>query len=880
MATVAEFILLMKANTAGLVRGVGSASKSVDSFTGFVQENRAALTAVGTTAVAMGAAITGTMVLAAREASKFQTQMAFVSTMVENTDRFMGDFSDTVRDLAVGFGQSTKSLSSGLFDILSASVDAEDALGVLEETSKLATAGFTDVATTTSATLTAMNAFGIGAKDVTRISDVMFAGYKRGRFTIEQLSSNLGLVASSAATAGLSFEETVAAMANVTRGGIDASMAATALNGAILAMQTPQENARKAALELGIAFDDAAVREKGFLGVLQDVIKAAPTAEQMNALFPDRRAKRAINIMRSDMEGFAKDVELAYQSAGLSSDALTKATGTLSFKLSQLRETGLDLLRQFGEPLIPILQEGVRNMTRFLEAFRNLPPIIRTILSRGSLFLGFMTTLGGALLLIASRLPEVIKGIGLMRGALQALAGATSPITAVAVAVGLVGKALIDIAINSIKAKNKLREARIEALGFAESGMESIRLTAELMNKLIETRDRIIAEGGPRMIRELNRITDEAQAMVKDLTGQTISGSQEVWAVLKSQMERRLQLINRVAEREKEAAEDRAKDVKDATDEAESRRVKFLQIIIKQSKDIAKWNKAAVQEELNTVTKILEDFMEGRVDLKEEEFEKLLEIEGDLQARLLGIRRDADEKDQKAREDNDRKREESIRRWLQVYTDTIRAGVAAFKEAQDTELDKIKERKETAIEDDFEIRRSLIENAVLTSEERQRQLEALVEAEKKAKDAIILTDEEMAKSRKVGAKAMLQDMVDRVISEISAAAIGAITRLVIEGPLTLGASLLAIPAVIAAELGAKAVLQGVIGSFQRGGDVPMTGLYKLHKGETITPAEATAGATVTVNMGPVSIASDLDVENVANRIGTIVARNIRRRRGF
>ena len=106
----------------------------------------------------------GAMALAAHQAVKFQKQLATVSTMLTGTAKnTLMDYSKGLKQLAITYGESTETLSKGLYDILSGSVAAADALGVLNVAAKAATAGVTTTATSANALITILNAYGYSA---------------------------------------------------------------------------------------------------------------------------------------------------------------------------------------------------------------------------------------------------------------------------------------------------------------------------------------------------------------------------------------------------------------------------------------------------------------------------------------------------------------------------------------------------------------------------------------------------------------------------------------------------------------------------------------------------------------------------------------------
>lgn len=172
---------------------------------------------VGRTFRRAGLIVGASLVLAIRHANQFRQQMANVSVMVDNTSRFMSDFTDEVIRMAGQFGQAKETIAKGLFDILSAGVDAAGAIQVLEVASKAAVGGFTSVAVAVDGMTTLLNSYGLEAMDATRVSDVMFQVVKDGKITFEELAENIGKLAPTAKAAGLSLEEMGAVVAAIVK---------------------------------------------------------------------------------------------------------------------------------------------------------------------------------------------------------------------------------------------------------------------------------------------------------------------------------------------------------------------------------------------------------------------------------------------------------------------------------------------------------------------------------------------------------------------------------------------------------------------------------------------------------------------------------------
>ena len=284
--------------------------------------------------------------------SKFQEQMANVSTMLdEQTMQYMPRYSKAVKKMAIEFGEGTATLSKGLYDILSASIAPAKALDVLAVSAKAAKAGMTTTAVAADAITTILNAYGLSADKASNISDILFATVKRGKLTFEELASSVGKVAATASVAGLSFEEVSAAIATMTRSGLNAFLATTALRSILSGFLKPMESAKKVAREMGLELNATTLRTIGLTGVLEKLKDAS--AEQLAQLIPNRRALAGMAAMVKNYRNQISDLTLMLNSAGLTQIAYEKMTRTLSHSLRRLKQSFVILATTIGGTLAP-----------------------------------------------------------------------------------------------------------------------------------------------------------------------------------------------------------------------------------------------------------------------------------------------------------------------------------------------------------------------------------------------------------------------------------------------------------------------------------------------------------------------------------------------
>lgn len=267
--------------------------------------------------------------------ASFEEELANVSTMLdEQSMRMMPAYEKALKSMAVQFGESTATLSKGLYDILSASVAPEKALNVLAVSAKAARAGMTDTGIAADAITTILNSYGIAAEEAASVSDFLFAVVKRGKTTFAELAPNIGKVAAIASTAGLSLEEMGAAIATMTRAGLKTPIAITSLRATLNSFLKPSEDGAKAARELGFELNTATLRAIGFDGVLRKMKNA--TAEQIAAIVPSSRAIAGFAAALKNASGYAYDLNFMMNRAGLAGQAYAKMTDTVAYSLRQL----------------------------------------------------------------------------------------------------------------------------------------------------------------------------------------------------------------------------------------------------------------------------------------------------------------------------------------------------------------------------------------------------------------------------------------------------------------------------------------------------------------------------------------------------------------
>lgn len=348
---VGELVAFLKLDTTGYTTGLSKAATDSQKYSQDLQKNFDAIKRVALVAFA---AVSGVIVKAVSDAAKFEQEMAFVNTMLSgSSEKFLPEYAEALKKMSVQYGESTTALSKGLYDILSATIPAEQALGVLEQGLVAAKAGMTDTGTATSALVSMMFAFKDSAKDANYWSDILFATVLRGRTTFGELAGGIGRVATIAAAAGVSGEELAATLAVLTRAGLSTEEAVTSLRGILNTYLNPSKEATRTAAEMGIEFSLSALKAKGLGGALEDVSKLSPDLQAQ--LFGNIRALVGVTSASKDVAAETLVIQELMKTGTLTSDAYKKATDTFTFTWDRFKQAMKLASETIGKELLPIL---------------------------------------------------------------------------------------------------------------------------------------------------------------------------------------------------------------------------------------------------------------------------------------------------------------------------------------------------------------------------------------------------------------------------------------------------------------------------------------------------------------------------------------------
>lgn len=512
------------------------------------------ITGVGKTASRAGRSLTRSLTLplaaagvgAAKLALNFEDSLTKIESLVGVSREQVEAWGREILRLGPRLAKGPQELADALFFITGSGIKGAAAMDVLAASAKASAAGLGETKVVADAVTSAVNAYGIKSLAASTATDVLVATVREGKGEADSFAGAIGRVIPLASETGVEFHEVGAALAAMTRTGLDANESVTALRGFLAALLKPTAQGRKELKKLGLAEEDLAeltgalnlsltksgitieqlrdtVGRKGLFAGMQ-LLKAAigDNRDALGKIIPNVRALTGfLSITGENASENAEIFRKLAASTGDTDKAFSIASKTAKFKfgaaLSSLQAAGI----KAGNVIIPVFTKIAAGVGRLAERFSRLSPASqRTILKIGAalLVLGPGLRIVGALVsplgrlvgalgkfVSVSKTAGIIKGIGAALGAL----GISGPGLLVAGTIAGIAGAFLILRGRTDNATAALRRYR-------DAARESKDATLSLQDAVLGTKQADLAVIGAKLQlavaqKELNRLQREGQ---------------------------------------------------------------------------------------------------------------------------------------------------------------------------------------------------------------------------------------------------------------------------------------------------------------------------------------------------------------------------------
>lgn len=334
----------------------------------------------------------------------FETATAKASTLFSGTAKEFQGLQKEILGISSSTGVAANQLMEAAYSAESASVPMGNLGSMIESSSKLATAGFTDIDTALSATAKTMNAYGMMSDDVAKtqanmdaVQKVLIQTQNKGITTVGELGASLAQVTPTAAAAGVNFEQVGASLAVMTAQGTPTAQATTQLRSAIAELSKSGTKASTALSEAaqgtkyaGMSFTEmmaSGADLSDVMGLLQK--HADKSGVSMMDLWSSVEGGNAAMSIAKDVDTFKDDLASMATEADVVGDAYGKMSDTVAFKMQRfknaLANVGIKAFSAVATPLANVLDGVFQVMDRLSPATEKL----------GGAFMKLMGKFGG-----------------------------------------------------------------------------------------------------------------------------------------------------------------------------------------------------------------------------------------------------------------------------------------------------------------------------------------------------------------------------------------------------------------------------------------------------------------------------------------------------
>ena len=372
-ASAKKGIVATKTATGGLSKNLGGLNKTFSAVSGKVSGFGTKLKGLMTSAIGpligvMGiAAVTLALKKAVDAFGSFEQAAANASSVTGKTGAAFIETKEHIMAVSKVLGETTvfkaSEAADAFYDLASAGYDVANITKTeLKPILDLAAASQTDLKATTELVTSTLGQFGMAIQDSKKVADVFARTIGSSKATMEKLGNSMVYVGPVAHALGRTLEETSATLGVLYNKGFDASMAGTALRGALSRLMNPTAQIEAKLSELGVTVAEVNPKTRSMADILDTLTDAGMDTADAMELFGLRAgpAMLALTQNTDDIRSLTLELENAGGAAAIMAEQqLTTFEGKMKLVSSKLEATSLIL----GERFAPMILNAANAIT-------------------------------------------------------------------------------------------------------------------------------------------------------------------------------------------------------------------------------------------------------------------------------------------------------------------------------------------------------------------------------------------------------------------------------------------------------------------------------------------------------------------------------------
>ena len=229
--------------------------------------------------------------------ANFEERMAALRAVTKATEQDMKAMSDQARELGATTSFGADQAAQAQLFLAQAGLSTNQVLAATPAALQLAKAGMLELGEAADLTTDIMAQMGLGVEDFTRINDVLLSTAQSATTDVRQLGEAFSYAGPLAKSAGVSLEETSAALGVISSGGIKASRAGTGLLGFIRQLTNLTPSATESLQQYGIATEDVDIKTLGLAKVIDNLAPIAGDTGAAMKVFGSEAGAAALTLI-------------------------------------------------------------------------------------------------------------------------------------------------------------------------------------------------------------------------------------------------------------------------------------------------------------------------------------------------------------------------------------------------------------------------------------------------------------------------------------------------------------------------------------------------------------------------------------------------------
>lgn len=372
-------------------------------------EARQGIEQIGKAAALSGAALTAFGTATAKMASDYDYNARQVLEVGNEQTGTLEELKQAFFDLsnAMDGAINVNEAAIASYDLASAGIkDQTDLMAALEQSQKTAIAGRAELADVTKVAAQIHNAFGdtLGenlttAEKFALITDGLIQTQADGITDVAKLSQTYGRVAATAASAGVSFQQVNAILANSTGKGLETSSAVAGLTQVIAGLQKPTAEAVEEAKRLNIEFSATALQNKDLSEILLSIGNSSElAADSVAKLFGSTEAQTVVNQVLVDSGAkLTEALNNQEKATGAAAAGFERLADSPAKKADAAFNKLQNTLVMLGQSALVAVEPAIDALSHLVDVFATWPSWLHKAI-------GLTTVLGGATLTTAGSL--------------------------------------------------------------------------------------------------------------------------------------------------------------------------------------------------------------------------------------------------------------------------------------------------------------------------------------------------------------------------------------------------------------------------------------------------------------------------------------------